>query len=144
MDRSSNESQYRARPQWYSLNDVKSLICSVCDNIVCCANDLPRKGQGNEIAPSRTQSSRIATYLASFRSPQTPTPRHSSIPTAACQNRNDQIPSSELFPIPRLRRTLTSLAIFELEMEKALGKVGKSSEQEKQPILELSIPIGLH
>jgi hypothetical protein len=33
---------------------------------------------------------------------------------------------------------------FELEMEKALGKVGKSPEQEKQPILELSIPIGLH
>jgi|SRR5579862_656343 hypothetical protein len=33
---------------------------------------------------------------------------------------------------------------FELEMEKAFGKVGKSPEQEKQPILELSIPIGLH
>ena len=34
---------------------------------------------------------------------------------------------------------------FEVEMERALGKVGKSPEQErKQPILELSIPIGLH
>jgi hypothetical protein len=35
-------------------------------------------------------------------------------------------------------------ANFELEMEKAFGKVGKSPEEEKQPVLELSIPIGLH
>jgi hypothetical protein len=34
---------------------------------------------------------------------------------------------------------------FEQEMEKALGKVGKTPDKEKkQPVLELSIPIGLH
>jgi hypothetical protein len=45
---------------------------------------------------------------------------------------------------PSIKKEQDVSGNFELEMEKALGKVGKSPEQEKQPILELSIPIGLH
>lgn len=56
-------------------------------------------------------------------------------------------PKSPPLPTPPLARQQSGDAKgnFEMEMEKALGKVGKTPELEKkQQILELSIPIGLH
>ena len=49
-------------------------------------------------------------------------------------------------PTPPLAKKENEVAgNFETEMEKALGKVGKSPDKEnKQPLVELSIPIGLH
>lgn len=58
-------------------------------------------------------------------------------------------PKSPPLPTPPLAKEKNEVtANFELEIEKALGKVGKgdelSQEKEKpQPLLELSIPIGL-
>jgi hypothetical protein len=59
-------------------------------------------------------------------------------------------PKSPPLPTPPLAREKNDVpGNFELEIEKALGKVGRgdvrASESEKpQPLLELSIPIGLH
>lgn len=59
-------------------------------------------------------------------------------------------PKSPPLPTPPLAREKNEVTgNFELEMEKALGKVGKgdvrTTEAEKpQPLLELSIPIGLN
>lgn len=57
-------------------------------------------------------------------------------------------PKSPPLPTPPLAKTDEVKGNFELEMEKALGKVGKAEgktpeSEKKQPILELSIPIGL-
>jgi hypothetical protein len=58
-------------------------------------------------------------------------------------------PKTPPLPTPPLRRETDTGGNFEEEMEKALGKVGnggKSPEVDKEPppLLELSIPIGLH
>jgi hypothetical protein len=56
-------------------------------------------------------------------------------------------PKSPPLPTPPLARQQSgeSKGNFEIEMEKALGKVGKTPEiEKKQQLLELSIPIGLH
>jgi len=59
-------------------------------------------------------------------------------------------PKSPPLPTPPLAREKNEVrGNFELEIEKALGKVGKGDEQipekdKPQPLLELSIPIGLH
>jgi hypothetical protein len=62
---------------------------------------------------------------------------------------NDEDIKSPPLPTPPLAKEKNHLSPnFEAEMEKALGKVGKvegkSPEiEKKQPLLELSIPIGL-
>jgi hypothetical protein len=58
-------------------------------------------------------------------------------------------PKSPPLPTPPLAKDKEIKGNFEAEMEKALEKVGKTEgktpeTEKKQPILELSIPIGLH
>lgn len=61
-------------------------------------------------------------------------------------------PKSPPLPTPPLAKKdggIEAVSPFEMEMEKALGKVGKrdsgktTETEKKQPLLELSIPIGL-
>ena len=54
-------------------------------------------------------------------------------------------PKSPPLPTPPLARQQSdeTQGNFEIEMEKALGKVGKAPEVENKQLLELSIPIGL-
>jgi hypothetical protein len=59
-------------------------------------------------------------------------------------------PKTPPLPTPPLAKKENEVqGNFELEMQKALGKVGKGEGktpevEKKQPLLELSIPIGLH
>jgi hypothetical protein len=62
---------------------------------------------------------------------------------------NDEDLKSPPLPTPPLAKEKNDVqGNFESEMEKALGKVGKAESrspetEKKQPVLELSIPIGL-
>jgi hypothetical protein len=61
-------------------------------------------------------------------------------------SKSNSDPKSPPLPTPPLAKKENEVqGDFEIEMERALGKVGKAPDKEKkQPIVELTIPIGLH